>query len=195
MANVKITDLTAYATPLRTDVLPIVDVAADTTKKVTVESIIRSGSAFATAVAATSGTSINFTGIPSWARHIRVMFDQASTSGTNIWLIQLGTSAGVESTGYLAGVVSLSSFGVTRSVSTAGFINYSPSLSLSGTLALDLVTGATWVASGSLYNAGQSLHTCAGSKTLSGTLDRVRITTVGSTDTFDGGTINIAYQG
>jgi hypothetical protein len=33
-----------------------------------------------------------------------------------------------------------------------------------------------------------------GSVTLSGTLDRVRITTVGGTDTFDAGSINIMYE-
>jgi hypothetical protein len=35
----------------------------------------------------------------------------------------------------------------------------------------------------------------AGSATLSGTLDRVRITTVNGTDTFDAGSINILYEG
>jgi hypothetical protein len=33
-----------------------------------------------------------------------------------------------------------------------------------------------------------------GSKALSGTLDRIRITTVNGTDTFDAGTINILYE-
>lgn len=35
----------------------------------------------------------------------------------------------------------------------------------------------------------------AGAVTLSGTLDRVRITTVNGTDTFDAGSINILYEG
>jgi len=35
---------------------------------------------------------------------------------------------------------------------------------------------------------------CAGSISLGGTLDRVRITTVNGTDTFDAGTINILYE-
>jgi hypothetical protein len=34
-----------------------------------------------------------------------------------------------------------------------------------------------------------------GTKTTSATLDRVRITTVNGTDTFDAGTINILYEG
>ncbi len=45
------------------------------------------------------------------------------------------------------------------------------------------------VASGS-GDATQS----AGSITLGGTLDRVRITTVNGTDTFDAGSINILYE-
>lgn len=35
----------------------------------------------------------------------------------------------------------------------------------------------------------------AGSKAISGALDRIRITTVNGTDTFDAGTINILYEG
>lgn len=40
MANIKITDLTAYTDPLSTDVLPIVDVTSDTTKKVSVADLL-----------------------------------------------------------------------------------------------------------------------------------------------------------
>jgi hypothetical protein len=41
MANIKITDLTAYTSPATTDVLPIVDVGADATKKITFQSLQR----------------------------------------------------------------------------------------------------------------------------------------------------------
>ena len=40
MANVKITELTATTNPASTDVLPIVDVSADTTKKVTIADLL-----------------------------------------------------------------------------------------------------------------------------------------------------------
>ena len=39
------------------------------------------------------------------------------------------------------------------------------------------------------------ISTGGGSISLAGTLDRVRITTVNGTDTFDAGTINIRYEG
>lgn len=54
MANVKITDLTAYTDPKSTDVLPIVDVTNDITKKVDIAGILKNapaGSASATAFA------------------------------------------------------------------------------------------------------------------------------------------------
>jgi len=35
----------------------------------------------------------------------------------------------------------------------------------------------------------------AGTKTLSATLDRIRLTTVNGTDTFDAGSVNIMYEG
>ena len=54
MANIKITDLTAYGNPTSTDVLPIVDVGADVTKKVSVADLLEnagSGTAAAPGIA------------------------------------------------------------------------------------------------------------------------------------------------
>src|SRR6056300_629487 len=54
MANIKITDLTAYTDPLNTDVLPIVDVTSDTTKKVSIADLLKnagSGTAAAPGIA------------------------------------------------------------------------------------------------------------------------------------------------
>lgn len=45
MANVKVTDLAAYTDPASTDVLPIVDVVADVTKKVSIANIAKNVSA------------------------------------------------------------------------------------------------------------------------------------------------------
>ena len=51
-------------------------------------------------VATTSGTSVDFTGIPSTARLIIVNFSDYSKSGGNGTLIQLGTSSGFITSGY-----------------------------------------------------------------------------------------------
>jgi hypothetical protein len=59
-----------------------------------------------------------------------------------------------------------------------------------------LDTSNTWSSfhSMALSNLANTLNG-AGSVTLSATLDRIRITTVNGTDTFDAGSINIAYEG
>lgn len=150
----------------------------------------------ATSVASTSGTAIDFTGIPSWAKKVTVMFSGVSLSGTDNIIIQLGTSSGVTTSGYLGAG---SAVGTTTAGSnyTSGFgINSTGSANLiNGFVALALLTSNTWVASGcaGLSNAGFTIQV-AGSIALAGTLDRVRITRTG-TDTFDAGSINIMYEG
>lgn len=154
--------------------------------------IIKSG----TAVASTSGTAIDFTSIPSWAKRITVMFQGVSTSGTSIPLIQIGDSGGIETTGYVSSGTSAGT-SVGTSSSTAGFIIYSATAASisSGHYVLTLFDGNTWVGSGVFKNTTAVTCYGAGDKTLSGTLDRLRITTTNGTDTFDAGSINILYEG
>jgi hypothetical protein len=66
-----------------------------------------------------------------------------------------------------------------------------------GSVTITLVDAATntWAFSGVLAKSDTArVMTTAGVKALSATLDRVRITTVGGTDTFDAGSINILYE-
>jgi hypothetical protein len=161
-------------------------------------SILTSG----TAQASTSGTSIDFTGIPSWAKRITVMFSGVSLSGTSNILIQIGAGS-VQTTGYLsnsnydtgpsgAGFSTTAGYGIAMA---GAAIN-----AISGLITITLLNSATgtWVESAVLSfdnvaAAGYTIQS-AGTKTLSGTLDRVRITTVNGTDTFDAGSINILYE-
>jgi hypothetical protein len=151
----------------------------------------------ATAVATTSGTSIDFTGIPSWVRRITIMFDAVSTNGTSNKQVQIGDSGGIETTGYSAGAVDLQFYYPL----TSGFpaaINYNPSSTdaIHGLIVLANLTGNTWTASGGLYQSGYNVnYSIAGAKTLSDTLDRVRLTTINGTDVFAAGTVNIIYEG
>jgi hypothetical protein len=151
-----------------------------------------------TAVASTSGTSIDFTSIPSWVKRITVMWSQVSTNGSSIPQIQIG-SGSVDTTGYLSGSGFITTAaGVAVTTATSGFIIYSnvASASLSGSIVLSLIGSNIWVAQGIMFQAAGTANVAqtAGTKTLSGTLDRVRITTVNGTDTFDAGTINIFYE-
>ena len=152
----------------------------------------------ATSVASTSGTSIDFTGIPSWAKRITVMFSEVSTNGTNDVLVQLGDAGGIENTGYVSTSNTVNQVGGTAGINkTDGFaVVYSQaSHLLTGHMLLTRISGNTWVSSHTGKLSTASVISGAGSKTLSDTLTQVRITTVNGTDTFDAGEINISYEG
>jgi hypothetical protein len=171
----------------------------DGSASVTINSGAVLGITSGTAVASTSGTSIDFTSIPSWVKRITVMFNGVSTNGTSLPLIQIG-SGSVESTGYNSVSTSVINAGASGgTTSTAGFIINAANAShvFYGSFVIANVSGNIWVLSGLVTTSASgtivSIQT-AGSKTTSGTLDRVRITTVNGTDTFDAGSINIFYE-
>ena len=153
-----------------------------------------------TAVSASS-TSVDFTIIPSWVKRITVMFSGVSTSGTSLPMIQLGDSGGFETTGYTAGSSLLAPTSIGTSNYTTGFTFRTDAVAstiMDGFITINLVSSSTntWVAGGTIYAPTPSAYMSAvsGAKSLSATLDRVRITTVNGTDTFDAGTINILYE-
>ncbi len=151
-----------------------------------------------TAVASTSGTSINFTSIPSWAKRITVIFNGVGTSGTVGYLIQIG-SGSVTSSGYVGGGNRLGSSTGVPATSTAGFLINSGASggAKNGSIAIKLMnTTFGYVADGVLFSSSEpNQYLTAGAVTLSGVLDRVRITTTNGTDTFSAGSINIMYEG
>ena len=151
-----------------------------------------------TAVASTSGTSIDFTGIPSWVKRITVMLNSVSTNGSSLLQIQIGAGS-VTTTGYLSSSVG----GTTANLlggttSTAGFAITAftdATYSVNGTFVISTIGSNTWVENGILNtNTIANAYMSSGRITLGGTLDRVRITTVNGTDTFDAGSINILYE-
>ena len=151
-----------------------------------------------TAVASTSGTSIDFTGIPSWAKRITVMFQGVSTNGTSVVQIQLGAGS-VTTSGYL-GASSAYGGGSTGSVAnfTTGFGvgNFNSASNVRhGALILNNLSGNIWSCNGTItLSDSAGAGSSAGTISLGGTLDRVRITTINGTDTFDAGSINIMYE-
>jgi hypothetical protein len=152
----------------------------------------------ATAQASTSGTSIDFTGIPSWVKRITVILDEVSLSGSASLLFQIGDSGGVEATGYLsANSLTYNAAGVNGTATTTGFsiLVGVATREASGCIVFVNLSGNGWVGSGvfSIFDLSGTVQV-AGSKTLSATLDRVRITTTNGTDTFDAGSINILYE-
>jgi hypothetical protein len=158
------------------------------------------GPVLATEQASTSGTEIDFTGIPPWAKKITIQFFGVSTSGTSNLMVQLGDGA-VETSGYLGAATTLTNgaaiqtanfttgIGVTTATAATSVIHGSMVLTLEDASAF------TWVGRSTVgHSDAASTSIGAGSKSLSSALDRVRITTVGGTDTFDLGAINVMYE-
>lgn len=147
-----------------------------------------------TAVTSTSGTSIDFTGIPSWVKRITVMLYNVSTSGTSNYVIQIG-NATFTTTGYTSYV----QFGGSGGTNTNGFMivgSNAATYNYFGTAVLTNPTGNSWICNGTgIVNTTAVNQTMfSGGITLGAILDRVRITTVNGTDTFDAGSINILYE-
>jgi hypothetical protein len=147
----------------------------------------------------TTGTFIDFTSIPSWAKRITVMFSGVSTNGTSKVLIQLGDSGGIETSGYLGSVV-FADLNVAATNFTSGFIVDDSTNSAAvrhGVIIISQVNAATflWTCFGNIGRSdAATVCVLGGSKSLSANLDRVRITTVGGADTFDAGSVNILYE-
>jgi hypothetical protein len=153
-----------------------------------------------TAQATTSGTSINFTGIPSWAKKITIMFNGVSTNGTSAVQIQIG-SGSVETTGYSGVTITYNSSGNSSSTATTGVLLDNGTAAVAaatrvGHVMFTALGSNIWIQTGVYtYSNTTIVGSAAYSKTTSGTLDRVRITTVNGTDTFDAGSINILIEG
>jgi hypothetical protein len=152
-----------------------------------------------TAVASTSGTSIDFTSIPSWVKRITVMFAGLSTNGSSIPQIQLGTGGTPTTSGYLGSVNGATSIVLATNFTTGLGLERSGQAAaatiLNGTAVFTLLSNNTWT--GFTVNATSdygSVSFCATSIALAGVLNMVRITTVNGTDTFDAGSINILYE-
>jgi hypothetical protein len=160
-----------------------------------------------TAVASTSGTSIDFTSIPSWVKRLTVMLSGVSLSGTDGIILQLGDSGGIEATGYVgnrfdtndAGAINVTAFSTAFLLTTAGGGSAAGNL-YSGQVILSLLDASTntWVMNGSTSptTTGSSARICifSGGKPLSSTLTQLSIGRTG-TNTFDAGSVNLLLEG
>jgi len=148
-----------------------------------------------------SGTGVEFTGIPSGVQRITILFTGISTNGTSDIVIRIGTGSGFENTGY---------FSSYQGVNTTGGTSSNPTLTtgfgltaavVASTISYGIVTLVTmgnniWLATGTLArdSSNDAAYFNSGSKTLAGTLDRVKLTTANGSDSFDAGSVNILYE-
>jgi hypothetical protein len=149
----------------------------------------------ATAQASTSGSSISFTGIPSWVKKITVMFSGVSVNASATVYIRLGTSSGATTSGYLGAAFYVNA-GNANQASTYWPVDGTSTGAASlrhGVYTIANVTGNTWAMSGGTSNSNDTgTSVTNGSIPLAATLDRVLIEP--SSGAFDAGTINILYE-
>jgi hypothetical protein len=154
-----------------------------------------------TAKATTSGTSVEFTGIPSWVKRITVILNGVSTNGSNNVELQIG-SGSYSTSGYdtFCSYVGGSAFSASAFGGGFGIIMGGGTSALCyGRYTLDLIGGNKYIGSGvfHLHQVGIAqftLQSAGASPVLSGPMDRIRITVIGGSNTFDAGSINIMYE-
>jgi hypothetical protein len=137
---------------------------------------------------------VDFYNIPSWAKRITIIYNGFSLSGTSSPLIQIG-SGSIDTTSTYTGLATINS---ASTANTTGFLLTRTSAAADlyyGQAVLTLISGNIWVIAGqSAQTSSALMSNYAGSKSLSGALDRVRITAANGTDNPDAGTINIQYE-
>jgi hypothetical protein len=143
---------------------------------------------------AAGATAVSFTGVPSWAKRITLIVNNATATSTTP-ITQLG-SGSYTTSGYVSSTFLFNSGGTfySNNQNTAGFP--SPTYSV---LILTLLSASsnTWAVTGSCEYPASYSGFIAGSITLAGTLDRIQVNAGFSAgNTFaGGGTINIIYEG
>lgn len=143
------------------------------------------------AVVTLSGTSQDITGIPAGVRRLTIILDEVTVSAAAQLFIQLGTSAGVVTSGYLATAGATSSGGAQGSTATT-FVPISYALTAMvgphrGHIWLTRLGGTgRWQITLMAQGASGILNYAATGVTLPGTLDRIRFGTAPGTATLGG---------
>jgi hypothetical protein len=147
-----------------------------------------------TVVSPSAVATVDFTGIPSWAKRITVSIINLSTTGTSGISIQLGDSGGIETAGYVCATgnaqTSTTDFPITNAGGAAAAV-------YQGIAIITLVNAATntWVISSQVARTDVlAILTVSGSKSTSAVLDRVRVKSGNGVETFDAGSVNILYE-
>ena len=141
------------------------------------------------------GSSRTLTDIPSGVKKVTIMIEQLSSNGTDDYILQIGPSGGVVTSGYDCDAGAL---GNNYTNSTAGFLLIQTTVAASlynGTYHLYLFNSSTnqWCFSGGCTTNNDG-HVSHGHVSLSGALNKISITTTGGSNVFDSGAVNINFQ-
>jgi hypothetical protein len=153
---------------------------------------VQSVTTLGTVNTSSGATEKGFTGIPSWVTKITMTWVGVNPSSTDA-LVQIGsgsyTTSGYTSTGQNVYAGSGSTQSSTQGFSVATYSGYIAS----GQVTLVKQTGNVWTCTHMLtYDTG-GISLGAGSVSLAGAIDRIRLTSVSGTTTYSGN-INIMYE-
>ena len=147
-----------------------------------------------------TGAEVEFTGIPSDAMEITLMLKGVSPSGSNHYVVQLGTSSGYTTSGYVSNSENSQGTSAVSSNTTdkAGFVIFGSSSGgtseLHGSMIISKASSTSYTEIGGFRKANTGGCVTRGSlSSVSGTVDRLKIKFSGS-DTFDAGTISVSYK-
>jgi len=152
-----------------------------------------------TSVASTSGTSIDFTSIPSWVKRVTVMLAGVTTPAGAVATIRIGSGGTLVSSGYVGANSGTSNTGTAVIALSTGFTlndtgTAASICAISGLITLDRITGNTWTASSVMGVNSTTFTTLGGYVALGAALNVVRLTTTAGSDSFTAGTVNILYE-
>lgn len=145
--------------------------------------------------ATTSGTTHDWTGIPSWAQRVSLVFNQVSLSGADLPQLLLGDAGGFETTGYISTSNNQAGTGVTTTTSISLSSQSAAGHLFTGIVTFQKESGTSWAWSAVLVAADGTVaaYTSAGIKGLSGALTQVRLQANGA-NTFDNGVATLWYE-
>lgn len=147
-------------------------------------------------VNAVGAVEVAFLGLPAGIQELTLYLNGISTNAEFNLLVQLGTPAGWEVAGYVGCAWQGGSVDTVASDATAFVLTAAHSAGSTswGMASIELMDNAssTWIQRGALARGDGVVPNSAGRKTLAGALDRVRLTTLGST--FDAGTVGLSYR-
>ena len=144
-----------------------------------------------------SGTTVSFTGIPSWAKRITILMFEVATVSSGIPAIRAGTGS-YESLNYLAvnsninGSTTPGSASATTSwdlITGGGSGNV-----YTGQVVITRVTGNYYTIASQIRYSTSSSTLTTGYKQFSATIDRIQLLMSTGADTFNAGSINIMYE-
>ena len=152
-----------------------------------------------TAVSTTSGTTADFTGIPSGVNEVTVILDDITSSSAQWYQLQLGDSVGIETSGYAYSYNTFSGSAIGGQQSSSNsyfqFLNaVAAGDSTSGIITLKHMGSNRWIMSSNVGSHDGGYHTAigTGTKTISAELTQIRLKT--GTGNFTGGSFNVIYN-